>query len=302
MKRMSSWVAAAALLASPAAQAQNAAIFTPNSAWAADYGDDYCRLVRSFSDGTDEITLAVQRVQPGADTQLMLIGDAIRPFRGAEELGWHFLPGDTERKSRYTRSQTGDGQQYLRIENVMLTPFTPPPPGTPPGPPPYDRAAEQAATKNMTGLLVSTGVTKPVRIETGRLDAPIAALQTCTDDLIKTWGLDPEKHKTMSAPAAMNPNADGILPQGTIPFTEFAKFAGGGNQVRLLLDASGKPTSCTIFAHTLDKGLNDRICQLVMEKASFTPAKDAAGETMASFWMGSPMFLGPPMAMGGRGR
>ena len=39
-----------------------------------------------------------------------------------------------------------------------------------------------------------------------------------------------------------------------------------------------------------------------MEKASFTPAKDAAGETMASFWMGSPMFLGPPMAMGGRGR
>jgi hypothetical protein len=300
MKEMLLGCALAGLLLSPAAQAQDAALFRPNSAWAADYGDDYCRLVRSFSDGKDEINLAIQRVQPGADTQVLLIGDAIRPFRGAEELGWHFLPSDAERKSRYTRSQTGDGQQYLRIENVMLTPFTPPPPGTPPGPPPYDRTAEQTAGKTMTGLLVSTGVTKPVRIETGRLDAPIAALQTCTDDLIKTWGLDPEKHKTMSAPARLNPNPDGILPQGTIPFGDFAKFAGGGNQVRLMLDAGGKPTSCTVFSPTLDGALNDRICQLVMEKASFTPAKDAAGQPMASYWMGSPMFLGPPMAMRGR--
>lgn len=300
MKKFALGCALASLVISPMAQAQDADVFRPSSAWAADYGDDYCRLVRSFSDGKDEINLAFQRVQPGADTQLLLIGNAIRPFRGAEELGWHFLPGDAERKSRYTRSETGDGQQYLRLENVMLTPFTPPAPGTPPGPPRYDRAAEQAATRTITGLLVSTGVTKPVQIETGALGAPIAALQTCTDDLIKTWGLDPEKHKTMTAPAIINRNPNGILPQGTIPFSEFAKFAGGSNQVRLLLDAGGKPTSCTIFAPTLDTALNDRICQLVMEKASFTPAKDVEGQPMASFWMGSPMFLGPPMAMGGR--
>src|SRR5690606_17131403 len=194
-----------------------------------------------------------------------------------------------------SRSQTGDGQQYLRIDGVYLTPVAPPAPGTPPGPPPYDRTAEQAVGKNLTGLRFDAGLTKPVQIETGRLEGPIKALQTCTDDLLQTWGLDAEKHKTLSAPAVPQLSPDGWLPSGTIPFSEFAKFAGGGNQVRLMLDAGGKPTACHIHSPTLDEALNGRICSLLMEKASFTPAKDAAGQAMASYWLGSPMFLGPPM-------
>jgi hypothetical protein len=52
---------------------------------------------------------------------------------------------------------------------------------------------------------------------------------------------------------------------------------------------------------TLSESLNERICGLLMEKASFTPAKDAEGHAMASYWMGSPMFLGPPIpGFGGR--
>src|SRR5690606_30884219 len=124
MKKMLLGCAIAGLLVTPAAQAQDGAdVFQPNSVWAADYGEDYCRLVRSFSNGSDEISLVLQRIQPGADTQLMLIGNSIKTFRGAEELGWHFLPNDASRKSRYTRSETGDGQQYLRIENVFMFPL-----------------------------------------------------------------------------------------------------------------------------------------------------------------------------------
>jgi len=298
MKKMLLGCALAGLVVSPAAQAQDGATFNANSAWAADYGDDYCRLIRSFSDGKDKITLILQRVQPGADTQMMLIGNSLKAFRGSTELGWHFLPNDADRKSRYTRSETS-GQTYFRMEGVTLVPFSPPAPGTPPGPPRYDRAAEEAAGKNMTGLIVSSGLTKPVRIETGRLDAPVAALQACTDDLLKSWGLDAEKHKTASSPV-IAPMSPGWLPQGTIPFSDYAKFAGGGNQVRLMISAEGKPTACNVFSPTLDKALNDKICELLMEKASFTPAKDAAGQAMASYWMGSPMIFGPPMGGGRR--
>jgi hypothetical protein len=300
MRRLFIGAALAGLVVSPQAQAQSdAALFNANSAWAADYGDDYCRLIRSFSDGKDEITLIIQRVQPGADTQLLLIGNSIKAFRGATELGWHFLPNDADRKARYTRSSTADGQQYFRLDNVTLAQFTPPAPGAQPGPPRYDRAAEQETGKNVTGLIVTSGLTKPLRIETGRLDAPIAALQACTDDLLSSWGLDAEKHKTATS-AVIAPINPGWLPQGTIPFSEFAKFAGGANQVRLMVSAEGKPTACHIFSPTLDKALNDRICELLMEKGSFTPAKDAAGQPMASYWMGSPMFLGAPMGGGRR--
>ena len=98
----------------------------------------------------------------------------------------------------------------------------------------------------------------------------------------------------MTSAVVLNPNPNGVLPQGTIPFSEFGKLGGGANEVRVLVSAEGKPTSCTIYSPSLSQSLNERICSLVMEKATFQPAKDAAGEPMASYWMGSPMFLGPP--------
>ncbi|HWK41942.1 MAG TPA: hypothetical protein VNR60_08420 [Croceibacterium sp.] len=297
MRKVSCWTAAAALLISPAAQAQEAAEFTPSSVWAADYGDDYCRLVRSFSNGQEEITFILQRVQPGADTQVIVIGDSLRTFRGSTELGWQFLPNQSERKSRYSRSQIDGGQQYLRLDNVMLSPpaggggFGPPPP--------YDRTGEKNLAKGLTGFAVTSGLTKPVRVSTGALDAPVGALQTCTDDLLTSWGLDAEKHKTLSS-SVIAPPAPGWLPSGTIPFSEFSKFAGGGNQVRMMVGADGKPTACHIFSPSLSEALNKKICDLLMENATFAPAKDASGQAIASYWMGSPMFLGPPMGGGGR--
>lgn len=302
IRKVLATVAVAGLLAAPAAQAQDAAVFTPSSVWAADYGDEYCRLVRSFSDGEDVVTLILQRVQPGADTQLMLVGDSLKTFRGATELGWRFLPGQAERKTMYSRLEAPDGQQILRVDNVMLSPPAPPAPGAAfAPPPPYDRAAEKKTGDGLNGVLLSAGMTKPVRIETGSLGAPVEALQVCADDLLASWGLDAEKHKTLSMPAIPQVGTDGWIPSGTIPFSEFAKFAGGANQVRLMIDASGKPTGCHIFVPTLSESLNERICGLLMEKASFTPAKDAEGQAMASYWMGSPMFLGPPIpGFGGR--
>ena len=85
-----------------------------------------------------------------------------------------------------------------------------------------------------------------------------------------------------------------MLPQGTVPFAEFGKLGGGANQVRLLIGADGKVTACTIYIAVAGQSLNERICSLAKERASFQPAKDAGGQPMASVWMGSPMFLGPP--------
>ena len=94
--------------------------------------------------------------------------------------------------------------------------------------------------------MLTEGLVSPVRVETGSLRAAIEALQACADDLLTVWGLDAEKHKTMTAPPIMNPNPDGVLPQGTVPFSEFGKFSGGANQVRLLIGADGKVTACAI--------------------------------------------------------
>lgn len=304
MKGMLSWVAAASLLAASAAQAQDATVFRPAGNWTADYGDDYCRLIRDFTDGTRTMSLALERRQPGNQVRLIAVGDGMRPFRGAEQIAYQFLPSGSSGKSRYVRSDTPDGKQFVSFDPVTLAPmpaFTPPAPGTPPPPPPvYSRTDEQAAARGITGFLLTEGLTSPVRVETGALGGAIGALQTCADDLLAVWGLDAEKHKTMTAAAMLNPNPDGVLPQGTIPFGEFEKLGGGANEVRLLIGADGKVTACTIYQPSLSQSLNDKICNLAEERASFQPAKDAGGQAMASVWMGSPAFLGPPFGGGRR--
>jgi hypothetical protein len=289
--------AIAGLLAAPqpAAAQAGAAVFKPTGQWALDYGDVYCRLARTFSDGKNDLALAVERIEPGPMARLILISDAIKPFRSAEEIGWHFTPADPERKARYTHSTTADGKQYYNLGPFMLASFAPPAPGRPPAlAPPFDRAKEQATAKAMTGFVLDNGLNTPIQVETGGLSAPIGALEACADDLAKSWGLDPAKLKTQTAAAIPDKGGSGWLPQGTVGFGDFGKLAGGSNQVRLMVDASGKATSCTIHWPTLDASTNDKICKAALANAKFTPAKDASGQAMPGYWMGSPIFMGPP--------
>ena len=291
MKKLLFACAVAGLLVAPEAQAQDGAVFRPVGGWTADFGDDYCRLVRTFSDGKDEVSLALERTQPGAFLKILLVGDGVSTFRGADQIGYTFLPSGTERETRYVRSETSDGKQFLSFDALTLAPFAFTP-GTPP--PPYRRDAELDTARAINAIALDKGLTGPVRFETGALRAPVEVMQACADDLLVVWGLDVDKHKALTAAATPNPDPNGVLPQGTIPFGEFAKLGGGMNQVRVLVSAEGKPTACTIYSPSLSQTLNTRICNLVMEKATFQPAKDADGQAMASFWMGSPMFLGPP--------
>src|SRR5687768_516272 len=139
MRKLLLGCAVIGLLAAPAAQAQEAAVFRPVGGWTADFGDDYCRLVRTFSDGKDEVSLALQRVQPGSFVQLLFVGDGIKTFRGADQIGYTFQPSGSARETRYVRFETAEGKQSLSTEALTLAPsvFTP---GAPP--PPYSRESE----------------------------------------------------------------------------------------------------------------------------------------------------------------
>jgi hypothetical protein len=296
---IASLVSTASLFTSPmlvSAQAPAADVYKPAGQWTADYGDDYCRLSRNFSDGTNTMALALERIQPGPEMRLLLVGPDLKTYRSAETIGWHFTPNDAERQSRATHSQTADGKQWYNFGEVTVAPMASPAAGTPPAPPaPYNRMAEQAAAKGKTGILLDASLTAPVQIETEDLAAPVAALQACADDLAKSWGLDPVKMQTEKSPAIPNGGGSGWLPQGTIQFADSAKLGGGANQVRLMVDATGKPTSCTIHRPTLDAATNANICRILMGKAKFIPAKDASEQPMAGYWVGDPLLMGPPI-------
>lgn len=297
MKTSIAAIAAFCALAGTAHAADSEAaphVFKPAGQWVADYGDNYCRLSRSFTDGSAEISLAMDRVQPGINTRIILLGDAIKLYRSAATLGYHFLPSGEDRTGQLLRSKTADGKQYLLVSPVVLG--AAPAPGTPPGPPPmYDREKEQAFADNVQGVMLTGGTVEPIEIATGALKPVIAALQACTDDLVKSWGVDPVKQKTATRAVSPGGSTAKWLPADTIGFGDFAKLNGGTNQVRLMVDATGKPTDCKIHFPTLEQSTNDKVCKALLENARFTPALDAGGEPFASYYVTSPLFLlGPP--------
>jgi hypothetical protein len=305
---IASLLSAVSLSATPMlAAAQGAApatadVYKAAGQWAVDYGDDYCRLARNFSDGSNTLALAMERIQPGPEMRLILVGPDLKLYRSAETIGWRFTPNDAERQAHATHSQTADGKEWYNFGQVTIAPMAPPAPGTPPASSTlYDRMAEQTAAKGKTGILLDASLTTPVQIETADLAAPIAALQACADDLAKSWGLDPAKLRSEKSPAIPDGGGVGWLPQGTIQFADFAKLGGGSNQVRLMIDATGKPTSCVIHRATLDATTNANICKILMDKAKFAPAKDASGQPMPGYWVGDPLRMGPPIR-GGFGR
>lgn len=296
MKGMLTLLAGIALLAAPAAQAQEQTTpFRPTSDWTADYGDDYCRLIRTFSDGEREISLALERIQPGPMVRLIMVGEGVHPFRGADRVGYAFGPAGASGGLSYARSITVDGRPFISFDPIVLVPRT--------AAALYDRAGEQAAAQGISGLTLDEGLSAPVRLDTGPLGAPIAALQACADSLLPLWGLDAAKYRAMSAPPLMKPNREGVLPQSSLPFRQMFRlrnFGGGTNQVQLLVAADGSVADCAIYASSVSRSVNERICRLARERASFVPAKDADGQPMASLWTGSLWDLGPPPSHAGR--
>lgn len=268
-------------------------VFTRTGQWQLEAADEECRIARAFTNGTDQIALALERNRADNLVRLVLVSNALATYRTAEEMGYRFGPAGEQRSARYIHAEMDGGQHYFNLGNVLLGTFAPP--AADGALPLYDRAAEQEYATAITSIEINAGLTAPVRLETGSLRAAITALEACTDDLLRIWGLDWEKHQSLTRRAAPDGRASDWLPEGTVGFGDFASFAGGRNPFRVMVSAEGQPTSCTALWVSLDASKNERICNAIMERGRFLPALDAAGQPIASYWMADYFFgLAPP--------
>jgi hypothetical protein len=268
--------------------------------WAADYGEDYCDLGRVFTDGKNQLTLMLERTQPGPFFRIILIGDGVKPFRRAATWGAKFGPSGQVWKAPILVSKTGDGKPYFDLGQTMISPPPPPAPGSPPSFKPYKTAEEKGAAKALNAFEVSEGLVEPITLETGPLEAPIGALQTCVSDLVASWGLDAKRHDTLSRPVLPQGAPSAWLPNGTVPFTEFGKLLGGKNAILVIVDETGKATKCVVQRPTVTESVNKATCDAIMKNAKFTPALDGAGQAMPSYWITEVFGLMPPPPGGRR--
>lgn len=281
-------------MSSPTAAAPQPLALKPTSAWHVDYADERCRLARQFGEGEQTVLLFMDRFGPGEYFRLTLAGKLIRTHLEKGDAAVQFGPSEEEQKLAYLKGNLGKDPALVFSSSARIAPPS---------------AAELLAIRNRKNtewievepisedrqkavryLRVGKPLRKPVILETGSMRAPSAALDTCIDNLLIGWGVDVAKHKTLSQNAAPLQSPGKWIVSSDYPLDMLSAGQPALVNFRLSIGANGVPTACYIQSTTRPKEFDNAVCKSVMRRARFSPALDANGQPLASYYRNSVYF------------
>ena len=174
---------AATMLIAQQATAKDAAPLPASSKWQADFGKTECRLLRTFGEGRDRVTLQFSQIDSDPVVAVSLSAPRI-PATDARKPGKVLVaatPVDIE--ARGFAAQSGlppilEVQPSFQLRQAMM------------------RAAE-ADQPTLLGVEFVRDWT--TTLDLGRMKAPLAALDRCVDGMVRSWGLDPAEQRARRA-------------------------------------------------------------------------------------------------------
>lgn len=284
----------------------------PTSEWHVNYADDSCRLGRVFGEGKTRALLMMDRFVPSDSFQLLIASDLLTRTQaisdGRQGLRIRFGPGEDE-QTPYTRPATlqempaligsgvtlgvkhdtvghqadvaaakanGDKKKLKLLDALTSTlPVTP------------------AREANVSFLEIHGASKVPIVLLTGKLDKPMAALRTCTDELLTHWGIDAEAHKSLSRKATPKGSPARWVTSDDYPSQLVARGVQGLIQFRLAIDENGAVSECHIQQSTRPDEFDRTVCRIMSSRARFDSALDAGGKPIKSYWRSSFSFIMP---------
>ena len=281
--------ALAAVLTGPA-RAEDRAGLAPSSDWALDYDHDSCALRRTFGDAENPAFLEMRRFAPGGSLQVTVASKGLKArdlrsftYRLGDDTRWreagklrlsldNGLGGVVFSAGLVELPDGVDdlGQRELYLHSIDW------------------RAMERTAAVQTDELTVS-GVTVrgthrgDVTVRLGSLEAPLAALNECVDELVTRWDIDVEAHKSLMRPALPIDLQSASSMIGYPPKMARDRMQGLVN-VRLAIDPAGRVTACRIQLPLSDPEFEASSCADIQHAFEFEPALDKNGTPIASYW------------------
>ncbi len=268
----------------------------PDSPWELDYAEDSCALRRKFVSGEISGVLEFRKYSPSLDFELTVLASGLELTKGS--VAFQFAPDDdfvipsltytakfgkefqgfiVSNMSFQRTAERSDGKE--KSEAILKS-------GEGHGLPPLDPTRERVRAAQIESLNIRDGFERDLSFQTGPMDQASAALDKCIDELITHWGIDAEAHKSLSQPArVLHPErlAQRILTNYPLNLQREGKSA--IMRVRMMVDARGKPTACTIQVPSADKDSEATTCKQLMIAARFEPARDVAGQPIPSYYV-----------------
>lgn len=298
--RFKSIVACAAIAPILAAAAEPLRL-QPTSAWVVDYAADNCRMVRTFGDGKDKTVLDFESEAPGQMDMLVVGKSLYHASTDGEEVPARFLPvGGKPFGGRKAVSATSNAPAILWAKVPLL------PDALADRLEKEEKAASRSSKSGMRPAAMEAGerelleaarndfaehanelqigANKSVILETGPLGAAMKAFDQCTRDSLRDWGVDPDLEKKIVRPV-WAPHPDYWFSPQDYPPDMIRTGNESEVEVRLLVDAAGRPTKCTSISHFQAPEFNKITCEKFMKRAHFAPAELADGTKVPSYYI-----------------
>ena len=109
------------------------------------------------------------------------------------------------------------------------------------------------------------------------------ALRACLDEGLRRWGVDPRARAALGRQPV--PAGDGTIVQwfrsDDYPISALRAGETGEVFMRVAVSAEGRPESCDVVVSAVP-ALDQRSCQIILERGRFDPALDASGRPAAA--------------------
>ncbi len=288
------WLGAALLIAAPCtvlATEPETVEYAPSSHWHLDYAEAHCRIVRTFGEGDDRTVLFLQQYDPSEAAYWLVAGGLVDKLGSRQKYTVQFGPASmfnkTKPRANVTLGDFGDALQGFlghamqdrtkdagadeKIEDSAREPI-----GLP--------ALSSAYGESIEWMEFSRRG-KHYRLKTGELGAVFDAMNTCMASLVKSWGADPSLMKSRATePVMTNFSQVSAKIRGAYPWKAQRNGESATLLVRAMVDSAGAMTSCHITEMTEAINFNVAACDTLRQMATFEPARDTAGNAIASYY------------------
>ena len=259
---------------------------SPSTAWTVDYDDDSCRLMRIFGNGEDKTAFFFERYEPSTSQFMLVAGKPLRPFRSEDIVQLQLAPGMGTFEIRVRHGDLGQLSPAIMTELKFIDESGKQPENAERLRTYAQIDAEDAERfANVDSLVVGLRGKEKLVLRLGDMAEPMAALRDCTRELLNHWGIDVARHETMTRRVAEVSGAKNWLSSVDYPKGALHLGQEGMVQFRLMVDETGKPTSCHIQQSTRPKEFDEATCRAMMARARFEPALDADGVSMPSYFV-----------------
>lgn len=285
-----------AIATTSAALANNPPALAPSTPWTLDYADDSCALRRFFGEGNDKVYLELRRFEPGVDLQVIV---ASKRMKANNPATFKFRLGHADSEwndIRWAPTVTTSGGLSGIIFGIGFAKF----PELEELKDPVKKRAyvysidwrsREAELAAQTDTLVVRGAfPREIALDLGPMVKPIAALDTCMDELVTHWNIDVEAHKSLSRLATPTNWREGTRMIDYPPAMLRASMPGIVN-IRLDIDTQGAVTGCHIQMPLSDPTFAKSSCADIQHALEFAPALDKDGRPIPSYYVTNVRFV-----------